>query len=268
MIATGRRDPSGQDGEASLAVRAAWLSFVGGLTQEAIAGRLGVSRIKVNRLVALAQKRGMVRTFVDGSIVECVALGAAAWPIATGWLFCEVVPSLDDDELPLAALAAGGARLLMRTLARDDVAVVGVGHGRTLAAMVDALPSLPPTNKRFVSLLGCLTRNAAANPFDVIHRLAEKVGAESYFMPVPFAADSRADKAVLMAQKSVSDVFELARNADLSLVGIGEINNRAHLMQRGMITPEEHRALLAAGAVGEVLGHFLDASAAGRSMPS
>ena len=38
-----------REAETDLAVRAAWLSFVGGYTQEQIARRLGVSRVKVRR---------------------------------------------------------------------------------------------------------------------------------------------------------------------------------------------------------------------------
>lgn len=243
--------------EVSLATRAAWLSYIGGLTQEEIAGRLGVSRVKVNRLVALAHKKGMVRTFVDGHIVECVELEEAL-KARFGLTFCEVVPALEPTSLPLAELAAGGARLLMRILAKPELEVVGVGHGRTLAAIVDTLPSLPRSHVQFVSLLGCLTRNALANPFDVIHRLANKTGSESFFMPVPFAADTPAAKAVLMDQQSVRNVFDLARLADVSLVGIGELSERAHLVDTGMITSTEHRELVDAGAVGEVLGQFLN----------
>ena len=243
--------------EASLATRAAWLSYVGGLTQEEIARRLGVSRIKVNRLVALAHKKGMVRTFVDGHIVECVELEEALKD-RFGLAACEVVPALEHNQLPLPELAAGGARMLMRTLADSAVGIVGVGHGRTLAAVVDTLPSLPRNDVRFVSLLGCLTRNASANPFDVIHRLANKVGAQSYFMPVPFAADSPAAKEVLLSQQSVRNVFELARKADFSMLGIGELNTQAHLVESGMITPDENDQLRRAGAVGELLGQFLD----------
>jgi DNA-binding transcriptional regulator LsrR (DeoR family) len=252
-VATAQIDP-----ELSLASRAAWLSYVGGFRQEDIAARLGISRVKVNRLIALAHRQGFIRVFVEGNALECVALEDQ---IADrfGLSLCQVVPSVGDDDLPLNALASGGARFLLKTLERPDLEVVGIGHGRTLAATVERLPRLPRTRVRFVSLLGCLTRNAAANPFDVIHRLAEKVGGEAYFMPVPFFANSVADKRVLMAQKSVMDVFALAQQAQLYVVGIGELSARAHMLETGMITPDEFAELSRAGAVGEVLGHFLGA---------
>ncbi len=240
-----------------LASRAAWLSYVGGLTQEDIAGRLKVSRVKVNRLIALAHRQGLIRVFVEGTAAECVALEdeiARAFDLR----FCTVAPDLGETDLPLQALAAAGAHYLIGVLEQPHVRVVGIGHGRTLAAVIDRLPRLARADLEFVSLLGSLTRSAAANPFDVIHRLAGKVGGDSYFLPVPFFADSVEDKAVLAAQRSVRDVFALAEKADLVIVGIGELSAHAHLLQTGMITEAEFAELEQAGAVGEVLGHFFD----------
>jgi DNA-binding transcriptional regulator LsrR (DeoR family) len=248
-----------QDGDRSMAARAAWLSYVGGYTQEDIAGRLGVSRVKVNRLIADAIETGLVRVFIEGTAAECVALEdaiAARW----GLDFCTVVPNMDEGGLPLRTLATAGAHYLSRVLDRGEVKLIGVGHGRTLAEVVKHLPRVPRREVRFVSLLGSLTRHAAANPFDVIHRLTDITGAESYFMPAPFFADSIEDKRVLMAQKSLKDVFALARAAELHFVGIGEVGPKAHMLAIGTIMPEEYRELEHAGAVGEVLGQFLDAS--------
>jgi DNA-binding transcriptional regulator LsrR (DeoR family) len=241
------------------AARAAWLSYVGGLRQEDIAERLGVSRIKVNRLIAQAHREGLIRVFVDGRPDECVVLEDRLRG-CYGLAFCTVAPTLDDSEvLPLRTLAAAGARFLMHALESARLEIVGIGHGRTLAAVVENLPRLPRSDVRFVSLLGSLTRHAAANPFDVIHQLAQASGCESYFMPVPFFADSVADKQVLMAQKSVRDVFALAREAQLHVVGIGQIGAKAHMYETGMVTPAEFAEVERAGAVGEVLGQFVDA---------
>ena len=113
-----------------------------------------------------------------------------------------------------------------------------------------------------VSLLGGLTRKFAANPFDVIHRLAEKTGADAYLMPVPLYANSAEDRAVLMAQMGVEHVFETCRAASLLLIGIGEVGNAAHLSEIGTVTPEEMADLKARGATGEILGHYLDARGA------
>ena len=246
-----------QHDEMSLATRAAWLSYVGNLTQEEIAGRLGVSRIKVARLIGQAVRARLVHVFVEGTAAECIALEEA---IVRQWglEFCTVAPSLDESPLPLTALAAAGGHWLHRVLEAGRASLIGVGHGRTLGAVAASLPRVPRPGVRFVSLLGSLTRHAAANPFDVIHKLTEITGAESYFMPAPFFADSLEDKQVLMAQRGLEPVLKLARAAELVVVGIGEVGPESHLRTSGMITADEHAALERAGAVGEVLGRFLD----------
>ena len=71
-----------------------------------------------------------------------------------------------------------------------------------------------PARIRFVSLLGGLTRNYAANPYDVMHRLAERTCAQAYVMPVPFFANSAEDREVLLEQRGVREVFEMAERRD------------------------------------------------------
>lgn len=112
---------------------------------------------------------------------------------------------------------------------------------------------------RFVSLLGGLTRNYAANPYDVMHRIAEKTGTQAYVMPVPFFANTREDRDVLLAQRGVKEVFDLANNAELKLVGLGTVDIDAQLVLSGMVEPREIKEIAAMGGIGEILGHFFDA---------
>lgn len=251
----------GRDGtaeERSMAIRAAWLSYVGGYTQSQIAERLGVSPAKVHRLIAAAHQAGSVKVFVDGSPAECVAMEDRL-KAAFGLTACIVAPGLGEEPGEFTALATAGARFLMQAVEREPTQAIGLGHGRTLAALAERLPSLAWPQVRFVSLLGGLTRRAATNPFGVVHHLAERSGGEGYFLPVPFIADSVADKRVLMAQKSVRDVIELSRSCRLVLAGIGELGPRAHMLTSGMITRAEYQALKTAGAVGDIFGRFFDA---------
>lgn len=252
-----RDDGEAIDPEAGLAARAAWLSYVGGYRQEDIAERLHVSRVKVNRLIAKAHRRGMVRVFVEGSVADCVALEDALAK-RFGLQFALVAPSLNGGELPLATLGNAGSRFLHSVLENGPELTIGVGHGRTIASVVDSLPRVSRPGVRFVSLLGGIVRNAVANPFDIIHRLGERTGGETYFMPVPFVADSVADKSVLTAQRSLREVFELAAETELCIVGIGELSDNAFMRLSGMVSDADFRELREAGAVGEVLGQFLD----------
>ncbi len=245
-----------------MATRAAWLHFAGGLTQAEVAKRLGLTSLKAHRLIARASREGLVKVYIDGEISECVALEDRL-SAAYGLGFCQVVPNLETElepsDLPLKPLGMAGGQFLRRALEQGEDGLIGVGHGRTLAAAVEHLPRMNAGETRFVSLLGGLTRKFAANPYDVIHRLAERTGAEAYVMPVPFFANSVEDRAVLMAQKGITDVFDLARAASLLVVGIGSAAQRASLVASGMVSPDEIEEVKTAGGRGEILGHFFDA---------
>ncbi|MCY4221218.1 MAG: sugar-binding transcriptional regulator [Thiotrichales bacterium] len=246
-----------RDQEASLSARAAWLYFSGRMTQSEIAKRLGVPSTKAHRLIARATREGLVRVFVDADVSECVALEESL-TARYGLDHCRVAPDLAEGRLPLRTLGLAGASYLRDLLERRVHACIGVGQGRTLSAVVKALPSMHCPDVAFVSLIGGLTRKFAANPYDVIHGLAEKTGAEAYLLPVPLFAKSAADKKVLMAQAGIGEVFAMSRAASLLLVGVGEVDGHAHLSETGMVGEDEIADLRASGAAGEILGYYFD----------
>ena len=246
------------DPDVSLAVRAAWLHVVAGLTQAAVAKRLGVTSVKAHRLIARAVDAGMVKVTVDGPMVDCIQLEDALVR-RFGLQQAEVAPDLGEDGLPLRALGVAGANFLRREIETGADAVIGLGHGRTLAAAVAALPRFEAGAVRFVSLLGGLTRNYAANPHDVMHSLAAKTGAQAFVLPVPFFANSAEDRAILLSQPGVQEIFDMSRGAALKVVGIGTADESAQLVASGMIEPDEIAEITRIGGVGEMLGHFFDA---------
>lgn len=252
------RKPILMDPEESIAIRAAWLHYAGGLTQAAVAKRLGLPSVKAHRLIARAVADGAVKVSVDGAIVECVELEdelCRRYELD----FCEVAPDLGEDGIPLRALGLAGAAFLRREIEQSTGRLIGLAHGRTLAAAVQQMPRIDGARVRFVSLLGGLTRNYAANPHDVMHRIAEKTGAQAYVMPVPFLANSAEDREVLLAQRGVREVFELARQAELKIAGVGTADVNAQLVTVGMVERREITEIKADGGVGEMLGHFFDA---------
>ncbi len=245
--------------ERSLALRAAWLHYAGGLTQAAVARRLGLTSVKTHRLIARAVAEGAVKMRIDGDIVECLEMEAALSE-RYGLRICEVAPDLAEPGLPLRALGIAGASYLGRLIDQASSGPIGLGHGRTLAAAVAELPRCSAEDTRFVSLLGGLTRNFAANPHDVMHRIAERTESPAHVMPVPFCANSAEDKAVLLAQRGVREVFEMAQSAPVKLVGLGTVDTEAQLVRAGMIDESELAGIVESGAVGELLGHFFDAT--------
>jgi DNA-binding transcriptional regulator LsrR (DeoR family) len=256
----------------TLRVRAAWLYYVVGLTQEETAARLGVHRTRVVRLLAEARDRGLVSVSIRHDAIRDLETEHAI-AMRFGLDLCLSTPPIgiqlgDDPALAAAqglisrrAVGAAAAALLRSKLAHGPI-TVGVSWGRTLEQVALQLSGVRNTQARFVSLMGSLTRNAASNPFEVVQALAARTGGAGYFLPVPFIADSAADRGVLMSQRIVAEALHLARAADLYLISVGELTETAFLREQGMIGADELAALRALGAVGDTLGVFFDANGA------
>ena len=245
------------DDEASLAIRAAWMHYAGGMTQAEVAKRLGVAVVKAHRLIARAVNEGAVKVTIDGDIAECINLENRMKEVF-GLDACEVAPDLGEEGLPLRTLAVAGASFLKRQLERGNYSTIGLGHGRTLAATVDRMSRTKTSNVDFVSLIGGVSRNYSATPHDVINLIAQKTNAKAYVLPIPTFANSVEDREVLLNQRGVATIFERAAKAELKFVGIGATGTGASLVSSGMIEDEEIQDVIARGGVGEILGHFFD----------
>jgi len=248
---------SNNEPDRSLAIRAAWLHYVGGLTQAAVAKRLGLTSVKVHRLISKAVAEGAVKVSIDGNVTECVKLENELIE-RFGLSQCTVAPDLGEEGIPLKTLGQAGASYLRSVLSTQSNITIGLALGRALAAVVHQLPKQTISNIRFVSLLGGLTRDYSINRDDVLHWIAAKTGAPAYTMPVPLLANSVEDRTVLLNQKGVKDVFAMANDADIKFIGIGTVAQTAQLVASGPIKPEEIIEIARSGAVGEVMGHFYD----------
>ncbi|ADZ72114.1 sugar-binding transcriptional regulator [Polymorphum gilvum] len=247
-----------EDWTTYLSVRAAWLSFVGGCTQGEIASRLGVSPAKVHRLIAHAQKEGLVRFQIEGRPIECLKLEdefARLFGLST----CIIAPDLGggDQDTAIRGVAAAAGNFLSNVLSSPDVTRVGVGMGRTLKASVEAMPRMMRPDLAIMSISGSLMRKLSANPYDVVQRMLERTGGEGYYLPVPYFAENLEERDMFLGQRSVQDLLERARQSDVFVVGIGSINDEGHLVQRGLIKKAEQEELKRAGAVSDLMGKFL-----------
>ncbi len=147
------------DDEVSLASRAAWLHYAGGLTQGEVAARLNIPAIKAHRLIVRAGRDGLIRIFVDGAVTECLRLEEMLKK-RFNLEVAQVAPALGEVGIPMKALAFAGANFLHAVLQRNPKQIVGIGHGRTLAAVVRHLPAMPSSEVKFVSLLAGLRESS------------------------------------------------------------------------------------------------------------
>jgi len=239
------------------AARAGWLYYIAGNTQDEIASKLGVSRQTAQRLVSLAVSRRLIKVRLDHPIAECLRL-ADLLKKRFALELCEVIPADPTSRSTTIGVAEATAAEIERRLESKRPIVVALGSGRTLRAAADQLAPMDCPQHKIVSLVGNIAPDGSASFYDVITRVADAVRAPHYPMPLPVIASSQSEKKLLLSQKPVDYVVELARHADVTFVGVGHLGEGAPLLQDGFVTREELRALVKAGAVGEIIGWAFD----------
>ena len=250
------------DSEPSLhdeAARAGWLYYVGGMTQDQIATELGVSRQRAQRLVSRAMAEGLIQVRLSHRIGACLDLEAALTD-RYGLTRCRVVPSLGTGGDAVRATSPAAAAEMERVLRMPEPQVIALGTGRSMRGMVDALEGVVAEQHRLVSLIGNIAPDGSASFFDVVMRIADKVRAPHYPMPVPVVSTTAEEKAAFHALAPVRRVVQLAEAADVIFVGVGQMSNDAPLLADGFVSRNELDEMQAAGAVGEVAGWVFDSA--------
>ena len=239
------------------AARAGWLYYVAGMTQDQIATELGVSRQRAQRLVSRAMAEGLIHVRLNHRIGACLDLEAALRD-RFGLDRVRVAPGLGQGVDPVRALAPAAAAELERFLRMPDPLVIALGTGRAMRGMVDAMVEMDAPQHRLVSLIGNIAPDGSASFFDVVMRIADKVRAPHYPMPVPVISPTPEENAAFHRLGPVQKVVELAKAADVIFVGVGQMSNDAPLLADGFVSRDELDEMQAAGAAGEVAGWVFD----------
>ena len=241
--------------------RVARLYYEHNLTHAEIAKILGVSRVKVTRMLTEARRRGVVEIRVHGdthAFAELESRLATRLALQEVW----VVPSSSDTERLRASLGAGGAHSLRALIAPQMV--VGVNQSRTVAAIVSALGNETPVDALFVPVSGSKGGSGGAKAHETSEALARAFGGRSHHLPALVLASTAAAAAVLRAETEIAETLALAAHADLLVVGIGTLEDN-HLMHTGAITRRDLPELRSKGIVGDISSRFFDAD--GQAVP-
>ena len=239
------------------AARAGWLYYVGGMTQDQIAADLGVSRQRAQRLVSKAMSEGLIHVRLNHRIGSCLDLEARLTD-RFSLTRCRVAPSMGAGVDPVVSIAPSAAAELERFLRMSESLVIAFGTGRALRAMAEQFSPPDARQHRIVSLLGNIAPDGSATLYDVISRIAEKLNAPYYPMPVPVISDTPEERDFFMHLRPVQTVYKLAQQADVTFVGVGQMGADAPLALDGFVSRDILNDLQAQGAAGEIASWVYD----------
>lgn len=240
-----------------LAVRASELHYQEDLNQSEIAAQLGITRWKVGRLLAYARETGIVRIEIAHPKARRLPLERAL--VAHFGLHAAVVVPTSPDAVDTSERVSAAAADYLASL-RPRISVLGISWGRTLQQLANALPDGWARGVEVVQVNGGVTVNRRGGMASATATtIAQKGGGNVTLLPSPAILEESSTKEAIEKDRFVSAILDKASRASAVVFSAGPVSEESVLVTSGYLDPADVAELRRKGAVGDVLGRFIDA---------
>ena len=204
--------------ETELILQAARLYYEEELSQDQVAAKLSTSRSNISRMLTAARRMGYVeiRVIAPTSRHDYVAQQLSE---KLGVDDIQVIAP-DRNDLALNAVGRAAAQTLQKGLKPNQT--IAISWGRGLEATVvncrrDSIPGLKVTQ-----LMGAMSNVITSVSAEEVGRtLARNLNADFIPFSAPVVVSNQKTRDSLIEEPAVSRVLNMARRADVALVGIG-----------------------------------------------
>lgn len=237
--------------------RLAWACEIEGLTQAEAAEQFGVTRLRVNKALAEARKRGIVRVYINSEYALCAETEHA---LKEKYKLSEVhvapISVENGDIKELIGSYLGG--YLSKLLASTTIKRFGISWGSTLNSAMQHMRPLNRPELEIVSAMGCVTRSSDLNIIESARILANLCNAQKSYFTAPLYANTPKSRNILVKQDVFDEMIQRIRTIDSLAMTVGDVSDLSSMVRDGLpysVTVEE---LVELGAVGDALGYYLD----------
>ena len=243
-----------------LSIRAAELYYEEDKTQDEIGTILRLTRWKVGRLLAQAKANGFIRIRIVHPRARRLGLERRLRD-ATGLTEAVVVSTAGVlDELDLQKRTAQVAADYLTTL-RPAPRSLGISWGRTLHDISERLAHGWSTGVNVVQINGGVSLNAhPGTAAATAVSIAQKGAGHFTLLPSPAILERAETKQALAADRSVAAVLEQGATASAYLFSAGQADEASAHVASGYLTPAQVEVLVQKGAVGDVVGRFINSA--------
>lgn len=245
-----------EDDEAFLC-EVCWHYFINEMTQGEVAKMLGVTRLRVNQAISQAKATGLVRVEITSPFLARHELQASLRK-RFGLTSAIVSPANRTEYDAHIAVGAALASLMVERLNADSWNSVGVSWGATLQNAIVKLPKMTHANLDVISMIGGTTTGSSFNAFSIASGFAEKLGASYSLFAAPLYLSQGSDIADFFAQEVFDNHLKKLGCLDAAILVAGDLSSRSYLISNALPSDVQPETLRERGAVGDVLGRFLD----------
>lgn len=233
-----------------LLCRVLWLYYIQQMNQREIGDYLGLSRVKVVRLLKEGRELGLVDIQIKSDDLFLFDLERELADLA-GLDKVWVVPSGGD---PIEAVGAGAVYRFQLALMKHKR--ISLGSGRTYYAMSKYLPAMRNiVTEEIISIGAYDTEDFIYDSMTMGHMLTSKLKAKFYQIKIPAFSDSPEVLKALSKTKMMTEAVEKVRSVDIAFIAVGAVASSRYLYYT-RVSDSERKRLLNDNLVAEVDGNF------------
>lgn len=234
-------------------LQAAQLYYFDGMTQSKIGEVMGCTRWTVGRLLEEARETGMVTITINHP--RSLTRKLEERLVNEMGIERAIVVSADDDSN--RAIARAAANYL--THLEKPPSSIAVAWGRTMTDVARALTNNWAPGVHVYQTHGGTTHMGDDGVVASIPIIADKGPGYGHVLPAP-AMVGNADVAThLMEEPSIVEVLNGAASSDITIFSPGPVSKDSILIQAHYLQPKHIELFKSHGAVGEIMGHFINA---------
>ncbi len=236
------------DYEESQMTKIAWYYYFENMTQQHVADTLGISRMRVIKLLEKARQTGIIQFHLrkDGESRMKLERGLMD---RYGLKDAFIVPSSLSKTQVNAAIAEAASMYISERLTQNSF--INMGYGDTPSRVLNNLATMAERPITCVSLTGGVSYYLPDTRSNVFN-------AKLHLIPTPLLASSKEMADAMRHEASVSEISRMISLAQLTVVGIGAMHESATIFKSGILNHNDFLYLQMQGAVGDLLSHFID----------
>jgi DNA-binding transcriptional regulator LsrR (DeoR family) len=234
--------------EESLMIKTSWYYYFENMTQQQIADVLGVSRLRVIKLLEKARETGIIQFKLRQDGVDRIQLEKTLME-RYGLKDVFVVPAMPGRTEVNENIAKAAAMYVRDRLSENSF--INIGYGDTPSRVLNNLATMAQEPISCVSLTGGVNYYLPDTRSNVFN-------AKLYLMPAPLLASSKEMADAMREEASVQEISRMVRLASVSVIGIGPMHETATIIKSGILSRNDFLYLSMKGAVGDVLSHFIN----------
>lgn len=239
--------------ENNLMYKVTWCYYKDDMTQQEIAKHLGISRMKVVKILNQAKREGIIRFHIDTQAkvnMELEAQMKEKFQLKDVFIVPTTINDLNDN------IAKAAAQYIEEKV--DENTYINIGYGDTVSKTLNHLIYSLDKEISLVTLSGGVSYYTSAIISGTQRGAASETVPNIHILPAPLIASSEEVANILLKESSIQSVLNMTELSTLSIVGIGAVSNEATIFKYGIANKEDLALLKMQGAVGDILSQFFD----------